>query len=61
LKDFYRLMARPAIVITTISPRGIPNAAPFSFNSPMASKPTPLYGFCCGGGARHVEEHTAQR
>jgi len=47
LKDFYRLMARPTIVISTVSPRGIPNAAPFSFNSPMASRPTPLFGFCC--------------
>jgi flavin reductase (DIM6/NTAB) family NADH-FMN oxidoreductase RutF len=47
LKDFYRLIARPTVVISTVSPRGIPNAAPFSFNSPMASKPVPLYGFCC--------------
>ena len=47
LKDFYRLQARPTVVISTISPRGIPNAAPFSFSSPMASRPTPLFGFCC--------------
>ena len=47
MKDFYRLIARPTIVISTISQRGIPNAAPFSFSSPMASKPTPLFGFCC--------------
>jgi flavin reductase (DIM6/NTAB) family NADH-FMN oxidoreductase RutF len=46
MKEFYRLMARPTVVITTISPRGIPNAAPFSFTSPMASRP-PQYGFCC--------------
>jgi flavin reductase (DIM6/NTAB) family NADH-FMN oxidoreductase RutF len=47
MKDFYRLMARPTIVISTISPRGISNAAPFSFCSPMASKPRPLFGFSC--------------
>jgi len=47
MKDFYKLQARPTVVITTISPRGIPNAAPFSFSSPMASRPIPLYGFCC--------------
>jgi flavin reductase (DIM6/NTAB) family NADH-FMN oxidoreductase RutF len=47
LKDFYRLIARPTIVISTISNNGIPNAAPFSFSSPMASRPTPLFGFCC--------------
>lgn len=47
MKDFYRLMARPTVVISTISPGGISNAAPFSFSSPMASRPTPLFGFCC--------------
>ncbi len=45
--DFYRLVPRPTVVVTTVSERGISNAAPFSFNSPMASRPTPLYGFCC--------------
>lgn len=45
--DFYRIVPRPTVVITTISRGGISNAAPFSFNSPMASRPTPLYGFCC--------------
>ena len=47
MKDFFRLQARPTVVISTISPRGISNAAPFSFSSPMSSKPIPLYGFCC--------------
>ncbi len=47
MTDFYRLVPRPTVVITTVSQRGVPNAAPFSFNSPMASRPTPLYGFCC--------------
>jgi len=46
MKDFYRLIPRPTVVITTCSQRGISNAAPFSFSSPMASGPTPLYGFC---------------
>jgi len=45
--DFYRLIPRPTVVITTVSQSGVPNAAPFSFNSPMASRPKPLYGFCC--------------
>jgi flavin reductase (DIM6/NTAB) family NADH-FMN oxidoreductase RutF len=47
MADFYRLVARPTVVVTTVSKRGVPNAAPFSFNSPMASRPRPLYGFCC--------------
>ena len=47
MPDFYRLTARPTVVITTASHRGVTNAAPFSFNSPMASRPIPLYGFCC--------------
>ena len=47
MKDFFRLQARPTVVISTISSKGIPNAAPFSFSSPMASRPTPLFGFCC--------------
>jgi flavin reductase (DIM6/NTAB) family NADH-FMN oxidoreductase RutF len=47
MKDFFRLQARPTVVVSTISPRGISNAAPFSFSSPMASKPVPLFGFCC--------------
>lgn len=47
LKDFYRLMVRPTAVISTISPNGFSNAAPFSFTSPMATRPKPLYGFCC--------------
>lgn len=45
--DFYKLMLRPTIVVSTISPNGVSNAAPFSFNSPVATRPVPLYGFCC--------------
>lgn len=43
---FYRLLLRPVVVITTISPKGITNAAPFSFNTPISFSP-PLYGFAC--------------
>jgi len=46
LKDFYKLLVRPTVVVSTISPRGVSNAAPFSWNSPMATKPKPLFGFC---------------
>ncbi len=45
LKDFYKLLVRPTVVISTISPRGVSNAAPFSWNSPIATKPKPLFGF----------------
>jgi len=45
LKEFYRLLVRPTVVISTISPNGVPNAAPFSWNSPMATRPKPLFGF----------------
>jgi flavin reductase (DIM6/NTAB) family NADH-FMN oxidoreductase RutF len=45
-KAFPKLLVRTAVVITTISERGIPNAAPFSFNSPISFEP-PLYGFSC--------------
>jgi len=46
LKEFYKLLVRPTVVVSTISPRGVSNAAPFSWNSPMATKPKPLFGFC---------------
>jgi len=45
LKDYYKLLVRPTVVISTISQKGVSNAAPFSWNSPMATKPTPLFGF----------------
>jgi len=45
-KAFPKLLVRPVVVVTTISERGIPNAAPFSFNSPISFEP-PLYGFSC--------------
>ncbi|MDH5267968.1 MAG: flavin reductase family protein [Candidatus Bathyarchaeota archaeon] len=46
LQDFYKLLVRPTVVISTISPGGVSNAAPFSWNSPMATKPKPFFGFC---------------
>ena len=45
LKEFYKLLVRPTVVVSTISPDGVSNAAPFSWNSPMATKPKPLFGF----------------
>lgn len=45
-KEFYKVSVRPTVVITTISGKDIPNAAPFSFTSPMASEP-PTFGFAC--------------
>ena len=47
LKEFFSLMVRPTVVISTISPNGVSNAAPFSFCSPVATRPKPLFGFCC--------------
>ena len=43
---YHRLLTRPVVVISTISKKGISNAAPFSFNSPISFNP-PLYGFSC--------------
>jgi flavin reductase (DIM6/NTAB) family NADH-FMN oxidoreductase RutF len=45
-KAYPKLLVRPVVVVTTISERGISNAAPFSFNSPISFEP-PLYGFSC--------------
>ncbi len=43
---FMKLLARTTVIITTISPRGIPNAAPFSFNMPASFEP-PIFVFAC--------------
>jgi flavin reductase (DIM6/NTAB) family NADH-FMN oxidoreductase RutF len=43
---YHKLLVRPVVVISTISKKGISNAAPFSFNSPISFDP-PLYGFSC--------------
>lgn len=45
MREFFKLLVRPTVVVSTISPKGISNAAPFSWNSPMATKPKPLFGF----------------
>ncbi|NYT00748.1 MAG: flavin reductase family protein [Methanocellales archaeon] len=50
--DYYKLLVRPVVVVSTISEKGISNAAPFSFSSPLSFKP-PLYGFSCS-----PEHHT---
>ncbi len=40
LKNFYRVLApRPTIIVTTVSPDGIVNAAPFSFTMPVSNDP----------------------
>ena len=44
-KDFVKLLVRPTVIISTISANGISNAAPFSFNSPVSTRPIPLFGF----------------
>lgn len=45
LKVFYKLLVRPTVVISTVSPNGISNVAPFSWNSLIATEPLPLFGF----------------
>ena len=47
VRDFHKLMIRPTVVMSTVSPNGVSNAAPVSFNSPVTTGPVPLYGFCC--------------
>jgi len=47
LKEFGRLLVRPTVVISTISRNDVSNAAPFSFSSPVVTRPIPLFGFCC--------------
>lgn len=44
---FSRLVVQPVVVISTVSPNGVSNAAPISFNAPATTGPPPLYGFCC--------------
>lgn len=61
LQNFYKLLVRPTVVISTVSERGVSNAAPFSWNSPMATKPKPLFGFCSGVNHdtwRNIEENS---
>jgi len=42
-KQYYKLFARPVVVITTISENGEANAAPYSFDSPVSMDP-PIFG-----------------
>lgn len=45
LNSFYRVLApRPTIIVTTRSPKGEVNAAPFSFTMPVSTNP-PLLAF----------------
>lgn len=60
LKEFYKLLVRPTVVISTVSPNGVSNATPFSWNSPMATSPKPLFGFACNVSHdtwRNIEEN----
>lgn len=59
-REFYKLLVRPTVVVSTVSPNGISNAAPFSWNSPLATKPKPLFGFSCSTSHdtwRNIEEN----
>ncbi len=44
--QYYKLLLRPVIVVSTISKNGVSNAAPFSFNMPVSFKP-PIFSFSC--------------
>ncbi len=46
VEAFSKLLVRPVVVVTTVSESGIPNAAPFSLNTPVSFDP-PLYGISC--------------
>lgn len=57
--QFYKLLLRPVVVISTISKNGISNAAPFSFNSPISFNP-PIFSFSCNPAHdtwRNVQEN----
>ncbi len=44
--EYYKLLLRPVIVVSTISKKGVSNAAPFSFNMPISFIP-PIFSFSC--------------
>lgn len=46
VNQFYKLSVRSTVVVSTISPDGISNGAPFSFNSPISFNPA-IFGFSC--------------
>ncbi len=47
--NFYKLNARCCVVVSTASPRGISNAAPFSFNTPISFSP-PIFAIASQPG-----------
>lgn len=60
LREFYKLLVRPTVVISTVSPNGVSNAAPFSWNSPMATGPKTFFCFACSMSHdtwRNIEEN----
>lgn len=49
-KNYYRLLGpRLTVCVSTQSPKGTPNLAPYSFATPLSFDP-PLLGFSSGGG-----------
>ncbi len=46
---FHRAIVRPVVVVTTLSRDGIPNAAPFSFCTPISFDP-PVFSIACQPG-----------
>lgn len=57
--QFYKLLLRPVVVISTVSKNGISNAAPFSFNMPISFIP-PIFSFSCNPAHdtwRNVQEN----
>ena len=58
-EEFYKLLVRPTVVVTSVSKKGVSNAAPFSCTSPVSRKP-PLFGFSCSPKHdtwRNIEEN----
>lgn len=53
------VVPRPIAWVTTLSPGGIVNAAPFSFFNVLGSEP-PIVGFCPGDRAEGVPKDTAR-
>jgi flavin reductase (DIM6/NTAB) family NADH-FMN oxidoreductase RutF len=63
-EDAYRILAglvtpRPIALVTTMSPEGQVNAAPFSFFNVLGDSP-PIVGFCPGDRAPGVPKDTAR-
>ncbi|MHB0976479.1 MAG: flavin reductase family protein [Candidatus Aquicultorales bacterium] len=59
LTKFYRVLApRPAVIITTVSPEGFVNAAPYSFVTPISMDP-PILAFAAAP-KRHTLKNARQ-